>query len=105
MYNFLISLIVIASILLVLVVLVQNSKGGGLTSEFSGTNQVFGAKKTADLVEKITWGLVAFIVVLCIISTAFIKPVKNYNPSPSVTVEDVATETPTAGFEVNQENN
>ena len=44
----------IISILLMLVVLVQNPKGGGLASNFSQGNQIFGVEKTTDIVEKIT---------------------------------------------------
>ena len=63
-------LIVIAAVLLTIVVLLQNGKGGGLASNFAAGNQTFGVRQTADLLEKITWGLVAFILVLSI-ATAF----------------------------------
>lgn len=66
MYVLLIILIVIASVLLTLLVLVQNSKGGGLAAGFSSTNQIMGVRKTTDFLEKATWGLVIFVVVLSI---------------------------------------
>jgi preprotein translocase subunit SecG len=66
MYVLLTVLIVIASILLTLLVLVQNSKGGGLASGFSSSNQIMGVRKTTDFLEKATWGLVIFVVVLSI---------------------------------------
>ena len=59
-------LIILASLILILVVLVQNSKGGGLASQFSASNQVMGVKKTTELIEKITWGLVVTIFILCL---------------------------------------
>lgn len=62
-------LIVIASLLLVLVVLLQNGKGDGLASNFVAGNQTFGVRKTADILEKITWGLVAFIVIVSIFAS------------------------------------
>ena len=62
-------LIVIAAILLILVVLLQNGKGQGMASNFVAGNQTFGVRQTADILEKITWGLVAFIIVLSIISS------------------------------------
>ena len=62
-------LIVIAAILLVLVVLLQNGKGEGLASNFTAGNQTFGVRQTADLLEKITWGLVAFIAIVSIIAS------------------------------------
>ena len=63
-------LIILAAILLIVVVLLQNGKGGGLASNFVAGNQTFGVRQTADLLEKVTWGLVAFIIVISVI-TAF----------------------------------
>ena len=57
-------LIVLAAILLIAVVLLQNSKGDGMASNFVAGNQTFGVRQTADILEKITWGLVAFILVI-----------------------------------------
>lgn len=62
-------LVVIASILTVLVVLLQNGKGEGLASNFVAGNQAFGVRQTADILEKITWGLVAFILVVSIVAS------------------------------------
>ena len=73
MYVFLTILIVIAAILLTLLVLVQNSKGGGLAAGFASGNQVMGAPKTADFLEKATWTLVALIVVFSIAAVGFSK--------------------------------
>ena len=73
-------IIVIASILLTLVVLVQNSKGGGLAANFAAGNQTFGVRQTADSLEKLTWGLAASILVLCIVAT-FLVPTKRAHNS------------------------
>ena len=62
-------LIVLAAALLIIVVLLQNGKGEGLASNFVAGNQTFGVRQTADILEKITWGLVAFILVVAIISS------------------------------------
>ena len=59
----LVVLIVLAAILLILVVLLQNGKGEGLASNFVAGNQTFGVRQTADILEKITWGLVVFILI------------------------------------------
>ena len=59
-------LIIIASILLVLIVLVQNSKGGGLAANFAAGNQTFGVRQTADYLEKATWTLAIVVLVLCL---------------------------------------
>lgn len=68
-------IIVIAAILLTLVVIIQNSKGGGLAANFASGNQTFGVRQTADFLEKITWGLAATIMVLCVVAT-FVIPEK-----------------------------
>lgn len=72
MFTFLATLIVIASLLLILAVLAQNSKGGGLSSQFggSGTAQIMGVKRTGDILEKLTWGLAIAILVFSL-STKF----------------------------------
>jgi preprotein translocase subunit SecG len=66
MYVLVSVLIIIASVLLTLIVLVQNSKGGGLAANFSGSNQVMGVRKTTDFLEKATWTLAIALVVLSI---------------------------------------
>jgi protein translocase, SecG subunit len=73
MYTAIAILIVIVSILLTLVVLVQNSKGGGLAANFASGNQTFGVRKTADFLEKATWTLAIIVIVLCITATAFVS--------------------------------
>lgn len=65
-------LILIACVLMILVVLVQNSKGGGLASNFSSSNQYMGVRKTADFLEKFTWGLAVAILVLSLFSIVVI---------------------------------
>ncbi len=72
MFTFISVLIFIAAILLVLIVLVQNSKGGGLAANFSASNQVMGVRKTADFLEKSTWTLAASLVLLSILASATI---------------------------------
>ncbi|NDV59159.1 preprotein translocase subunit SecG [Bacteroides sp. 519] len=76
MYLLLIILIVIAALLMCFIVLIQNSKGGGLASSFASSNQIMGVRKTTDFLEKTTWGLAAFIVVLCI-ATSYTLPKAN----------------------------
>ena len=62
-------LIVLACVLLVLVILVQNPKGGGLSSNIGSANQFGGIKQTMDVIEKVTWGLAIAIVVLSMVSS------------------------------------
>ncbi|NDV65089.1 preprotein translocase subunit SecG [Bacteroides sp. 224] len=77
MYLLLIILIVIAAILMCFIVLIQNSKGGGLASGFSSSNQIMGVRKTTDFLEKTTWGLAAFMVILSIASAHALPGVSN----------------------------
>lgn len=64
-------LIIIASLLLTFIVLIQNSKGGGLAANFTSGNQTFGVRQTADFLEKATWTLAIIILVLCVAASAF----------------------------------
>jgi len=66
-------LIVIISILLGLIVLIQNPKGGGLGSGFGNVNQIGGVKRTSDFLEKATWGLAIALVITCLASTAIMS--------------------------------
>jgi preprotein translocase subunit SecG len=68
MYGLIIGIVIFICVLLVLIVLVQNPKGGGLASSFSSSNQFMGVKRTADFIEKATWGLAAGLLVLSIIA-------------------------------------
>lgn len=61
-------LILIVCVLMTLVVLVQNSKGGGLASNFASSNQYMGVRKTADFLEKSTWTLAITLLVLSLFS-------------------------------------
>jgi len=71
-YIFISIIIIIACVIQVLIVLVQNSKGGGLAANFTSTGQTMGVRKTADFLEKATWTLAVVILVLSIAATAAI---------------------------------
>ena len=62
-------LIILVCALLILIVLVQNSKGGGLSSSFASNNQIMGVRKTADFLEKATWGFAITLFVLSLLAT------------------------------------
>lgn len=72
MYIFITVLLFIVCILLVMIVLVQNSKGGGLASNFQSTGQVMGVRKTTDFLEKGTWVLAGALMFLSIVGAGFI---------------------------------
>ena len=73
MYLLFVVLMVLAAILMCFVVLVQNSKGGGLSSSFASSNQIMGVRKTTDFIKKLTWGLAIFMVVISI-ATSYVIP-------------------------------
>lgn len=68
MFGFFVLLIVLASVLMCLIVLIQNSKGGGLASGFASSNQIMGVRKTADFLEKATWTIAAVMVICSILA-------------------------------------
>ena len=87
MYGVIVTLMIILSILLILVVLAQNPKGGGISSQFggSGATQFIGVKKTGDLLEKITWGFAIALLVLSIGTNFFVPADTNQNlVSPNI---------------------
>ncbi|MDE6330495.1 MAG: preprotein translocase subunit SecG, partial [Muribaculaceae bacterium] len=88
MYIFLSILIVVACVLLVCVVLIQKSKGGGLASDYSGGNQYLGYRKTTDFIEKATWGLAIFI---CVVSICASFAIRTPLTSSSIASQPVQT--------------
>ena len=76
-------LIIITCILLTLIVLVQSSKGGGLASNFSGSNQFMGVRKTADFLEKSTWTLAIVLLMLSLFSIFIIPRGSNLQSTDS----------------------
>jgi preprotein translocase subunit SecG len=77
-------LIVLACVILSLIVLVQNPKGGGLAGNVAGfSNQFMGVKQTTDVLEKGTWIFAAVIALLCIMSTIFIPDSRHKVATPT----------------------
>ncbi|MDR0333847.1 MAG: preprotein translocase subunit SecG [Dysgonamonadaceae bacterium] len=91
--------IVLAAILMILTVLVQKSKGGGLASGFSSSNQIMGVRKTTDFLEKLTWGLAGTIIVLSILTAKFAASDSNA-PRSQVEVQQPAPFNPAAAPDV-----
>ncbi|AMR30603.1 preprotein translocase subunit SecG [Mucilaginibacter sp. PAMC 26640] len=73
MYLVLIIITIIICVLLGLIVLIQNPKGGGLSSNFAGSSQLMGVQKTGDFLEKGTWVLAISIMVLSLIINVSVK--------------------------------
>ena len=97
MYVFITVLILIAAVCLILIVLVQNSKGGGLASSFASSNQIMGAPKTADFLEKATWTLAGIVIVLSIVAAAR-QPHRNLGTTSEIK-DAINTEIPAPNFE------
>lgn len=90
-YYLFVILIVIVSLLMIGIVLIQESKGGGLSSNFSSSNAIMGVRKTTDFIEKATWGLAGAMVVISILCV-YVAPSATSEQS---VLEKTATETQT----------
>lgn len=97
-------LILITSILLMLVVLVQKSKGGGLASNFSGSNQYMGVRKTADFLEKSTWTLAIVLLALSLFSIFVIPRSSNIDGVMDTELRDQIENTQPVDFQTPPEN-
>ena len=88
-------LVIIASIILGLIVLIQNPKGGGLSSSFGGFgNQLMGVKQTTDVLEKGTWLFAAIVGILCLLSPAFIPKTGGATSPNDAVTKDIKPQTP-----------
>jgi preprotein translocase subunit SecG len=105
MYTFFVVLIVLVSLLMIGIVLIQESKGGGLASNFSASNAIMGVRKTTDFIEKATWTLAALMVIFSVVC-AYTTP---QAASSETVLERNATETQTTnptntpGFQAGQQ--
>lgn len=88
MYTLFVILIVLASFCMIGIVLIQESKGGGLASAFSNVNNVAGVRQTTNFIEKTTWTLAALMVIISIIC-AYVAPSASTEGS---VIEKAATE-------------
>lgn len=97
MYTVIVILILVVSVLLGLVVLVQNSKGGGLISNFGSANQMMGVRQTTDFLEKATWTMAIILVVLCLVSSVSIpKNLRSSDIQDTQMREQIELSTPVA---------
>ena len=109
-FTTLVVLIIIAAILLIAVVLLQNGKDGGLATNFTSANQTLGVRQTATILEKATWYLVSFILVVSII-TVFVNRGSTAGGANDAIgsgivnqAEEAANEAATVDFPVTQQN-
>ena len=90
MYTLFVILIVIAAVLMIGIVLIQESKGGGLSTSFAQYNQIGGVRKTTDFIEKATWGLAAAMVIISVIC-AWVAPTATTDTSVMEGIENPVT--------------
>ncbi len=103
LYTLFVILIVIAALLMIGIVLIQESKGGGLASNFASYNQIGGVRKTTDFIEKTTWGLAAAMVVISIVC-AYVAPKPTIGHSVTEGIEAPAANPNTLpGFDASQQ--
>lgn len=95
MYSVLVILAVLVAILLTFIVVIQESKGGGLASNFAASNQIMGVRKTTDVIEKATWTLAGLLVVISV-ATIFFAPRQSDVDSVVTSAAPAATTTPAA---------
>lgn len=107
MYTLFVILIVVAALLMIGIVLIQESKGGGLASNYASFNQIGGVRKTTDFIEKTTWGLAIAMVVISV-ACAYVAPqattdrsvmegIENPTTNPNNLPGFGASQTPAAG--------
>tara|TARA_B100001939_G_scaffold343569_1_gene356492 strand:- start:10 stop:318 length:309 start_codon:yes stop_codon:yes gene_type:complete len=76
---------ILAAVLLILIVMVQNPKGGGLDSSFGNVNQLGGVAQSTETIEKITWYLASFIAILSLVAAMNFG---SGNSGPSTEIEN-----------------
>ena len=94
MYTFITLLIVLVSVLLILLVLIQKPKGGGLAQGFSSTNQIMGVKRTSDVVERGTWILSLSLLTLALLINLWIPRGEDVESGAATRLEEKVLEAP-----------
>jgi len=90
MYTIITILIIVACAVLMLVVLIQNPKGGGLGQTFGGfSNQILGVQRTTDFLEKATWVLIGSIAVLSLATMMFVGKPTTTQTGPKSALQNV----------------
>lgn len=94
MFTFLSILIIVLSLVIVLMVIVQNPKGGGTMGSFAGAaSNVIGVQRAGDILEKGTWGGAILLLLLCVL-TVFVAPKVKVNTNSKTITEEAARTAP-----------
>ena len=86
-------IIIVAAVLLIGIVLIQNSKGGGLDSSFGNVNQLGGSARSTETIEKMTWTLAGSIGVLSLIAAMFFNPIPGGGEQKGSSIQNKANTT------------
>ena len=102
MYLLCVSLIILVSVLMCLIVLIQNSKGGGLAAGFASSNQIMGVRKTTDFLEKATWTLAGLMVIISVLAAYSLPSTEVVDSFGAQTVQTYETAADNAGLSVEE---
>ncbi len=83
-------LITIVCFLLIIVIMVQNPKGGGLSSTFGSSQMLGGVQKTTDFLDKSTWTLGGLLILLVLLSSLSFSGDLNDNKLKTIDETEVA---------------
>lgn len=94
MYIFITILVILVGVLLGAIVLIQNPKGGGLSGSFGGVGQqLLGARRSSDIIEKLTWGFAGGLLLLCLVSARFIGTTATTTTGTTTAPSEMQTQT------------
>ena len=102
MYLLCVSLIILVSVLMCLIVLIQNSKGGGLAAGFASSNQIMGVRKTTDFLEKATWTLAGLMVIISVLAAYSLPSTEVVDSFDAQAVQTYETAADNAGLSVEE---
>lgn len=102
MYLLCVSLIILVSVLMCLIVLIQNSKGGGLAAGFASSNQIMGVRKTTDFLEKATWTLAGLMVIISVLAAYSLPSTEVVDSFDVQSVQTYETAADNAGLSVEE---
>lgn len=90
-------LVALVSVALIFIILIQNPKGGGVSSAFGGAqvaNNLLGAARAGDAMERLTWGLSGALLILCLVSFLVFPKATNTTGAPGVNTETTTNTAP-----------
>lgn len=93
-FSIFVVLITIVCFLLIIAVMVQNPKGGGLSSSFGGSQMLGGVQKTTDFLDKSTWTLAFVLIALILLSSLSFTGVMSDSTSKIIDKEAIQNTKP-----------